>query len=158
MFPSSPRFCSVFFFLPFLASFFLPFFFQVLRKVSSVHIWLLYYLLFWQEFCSGLSFPPLGDLPNPPFLHLLHCMWILNPLSHWGSPCWTCAKAWHTVLLWLHPHPWLHPLYWVQCLPLSSLTVLFWQHTHTSIFMKKVGREILFQTCIPESVLFCSHT
>lgn len=23
--------------------------------------------------------------------------------------------------------------------------------------MKKVGREILFQTCVPERVLFCSH-
>ena len=40
-----------------------------------------------------------GDLPNLPLLHLLHCMWILNPLSLQGSPCWTYAKAWHAVLL-----------------------------------------------------------
>ena len=40
-----------------------------------------------QECWSGLPSPPPGDLPsqgsNP---HLLHCRWVLYPLSHLGSP------------------------------------------------------------------------
>ena len=40
-----------------------------------------------QEYWSGLTFPPLGDLPHPGInSHLLHCRWILYLLSHWGSP------------------------------------------------------------------------
>ena len=42
-----------------------------------------------QEYWSGLSCPPPGDLPSPESslkpLRLLHCRWILYPLSHLGS-------------------------------------------------------------------------
>ena len=31
-------------------------------------------------------FPSQGSSPH--LLHLLHCRWILLPLSHWGSPQW----------------------------------------------------------------------
>ena len=64
MFPSSPRFSSVFF-PPSCASSFLPSFFQVLRKVSSVHIWLLYYLLFGSEVkASARDAGDLGSIPG----------------------------------------------------------------------------------------------
>ena len=40
-----------------------------------------------QEYWSGLSFPPPGDLPNPGIESgLLHCRQILLLLSHLGSP------------------------------------------------------------------------
>ena len=40
-----------------------------------------------QEYWSGLPFPPLGDLPNSGIkIGLLHCRWILCPLSHWAQP------------------------------------------------------------------------
>ena len=43
-----------------------------------------------QECWSGLPCPPSGDLPypgmEPRILWLLHCRWILYPLSHLGSP------------------------------------------------------------------------
>ena len=44
-----------------------------------------------QEYWSGLTFPPLGDLPNPgikprTMLCLLHCQADSLPLSHLGSP------------------------------------------------------------------------
>ena len=39
-----------------------------------------------QEYCSELSFPSLGDLPDPGIKScLLHCRWILYPLSHLES-------------------------------------------------------------------------
>ena len=42
-----------------------------------------------QDYWSRLPFPPPGDLPNPgnkPRLPcLLHCRWILYPLSHQGN-------------------------------------------------------------------------
>ena len=42
-----------------------------------------------QEYWSGLPFPPPGDQEtqgsNPNLLCLLHCRWILHPLSHQGS-------------------------------------------------------------------------
>ena len=52
-----------------------------------------------QEYWSGLPFPPLGIFPNQalnPCLHLLsllHCRWILYPLSHLGSPIEVFAAA-----------------------------------------------------------------
>ena len=74
------------------------------------------------------------------------------------SPCWIFAKARHTVLLL-----WLQPI--LGCIPFTEFSVFLCHHllscfdsTHTSIVMKNVGREILFQTWIPESVLFCSLT
>ena len=43
-----------------------------------------------QEFCSELSFPPPGDLPDPgmepTYLHLLHWQADSLPLSHMESP------------------------------------------------------------------------
>ena len=46
--------------------------------------------LSWQEYCSGLPFPPLGDLPDPgfkpPLLCLLHWQADSLSLSHLGSP------------------------------------------------------------------------
>ena len=39
-----------------------------------------------QEYCSGLPFPPTGDLPHteikPASPYRLYCEWILHPLSH----------------------------------------------------------------------------
>ena len=44
---------------------------------------------FRQRYWSGLLCLPPGALPNPginlSLLFLLHCRWILYPLSHWGS-------------------------------------------------------------------------
>ena len=44
----------------------------------------------WQEYWSGLPFPPPGYLPtqglNACLLSLLHCKQILYSLSHWRSP------------------------------------------------------------------------
>ena len=40
-----------------------------------------------QEYWSGLSLPPPGDLPDPGIKpSLLHCRKILYPLSHQGTP------------------------------------------------------------------------
>ena len=45
-----------------------------------------------QEYWCGLPWPPPGDLPNHGLnaclLCLLHCRWILYPVSHQGSPMW----------------------------------------------------------------------
>ena len=39
------------------------------------------------EYCSGLPFPPPGDLPDPETAPgLQHCRQILSCLSHQGSP------------------------------------------------------------------------
>ena len=49
-----------------------------------------------QEYWSGLSCPPPGDLPNPGIKprFLPHCRWILYQLSHQGSPLETiCSKG-----------------------------------------------------------------
>ena len=46
--------------------------------------------IFRQEYWSGLPYPPLEDLPdtgiNPHLMCLLHCRWILYPLSYWKVP------------------------------------------------------------------------
>ena len=39
-----------------------------------------------QDYWSGLPCSSPRDLPHPHLLCILHCRWILHPLSHLGSP------------------------------------------------------------------------
>ena len=87
-----------------------------------------------QEYWSELSFPSPGDLPDPGIkLCLLHCRWILYPLSHLGnlylpykraisgSPLqgkplsqWERpegTKTWAGVMAWGHSCPTFHGLF-----------------------------------------------
>ena len=54
-----------------------------------------------QDYWSGLSFPPPGDLPNSGGLNpgLLHCRQILYHLSHQGSPAMS-AIPFFAFLVW----------------------------------------------------------
>ena len=65
----------------------------------------------WQEYWSGLPFPPPGDLPNPGTEPgLLHCRQILYPLSHQGSHALPQTQVWQRHGR-AHPHMWV----WQRC-------------------------------------------
>ena len=91
------------------------------------------HMILQQEYCSGLPFPPPGDLPNPGvqsyLLCLLHCRQILYPLSRWGSPSGLFDPILHLSSPVTLLQSWLHsslPLSSVQSLIRVGLFVILW--------------------------------
>ena len=74
----------------------------------------------WQEYWSGLPFPPQGDLPDPHLLCLLHWPADSLPLSDLGSS---------QAFLWLLPNPsgggWWHACICTEQ-SYNLLNILFW--------------------------------
>ena len=47
----------------------------------------------WQEYWSGLPFPPSGDLPDPGIKPMSPALQVDSlPLSHWGGPILNLPK------------------------------------------------------------------
>ena len=93
-----------------------------------------------QDFWSGLPCSPLGDLPTQRSnLYLLHCRWILYPLSHLGSPF--ISDNIHTVFV-------------IFCLTFS-LGIMPSMSIHVFANGKIVF--LLWLSCIPGCVCVCVH-